>query len=90
VGLAVYSPIVPEVMKNYWRRRFLSDAGRIKESRRLVPEHAFSCYIARMIYFLIQSLRTAGARGSVVVKALCCKSEGRGFKSRCDGFFKLT
>jgi hypothetical protein len=23
----------------------------------------------------------AGARGSVVVKALCCKPEGRGFKS---------
>jgi hypothetical protein len=23
-----------------------------------------------------------GARGSVVVKALCCKLEGRGFKSR--------
>jgi hypothetical protein len=23
-----------------------------------------------------------GARGSVVVKALCCKPEGRGFKSR--------
>jgi hypothetical protein len=26
-------------------------------------------------------LRTWGARGSVVVKALCCKLEGRGFKS---------
>jgi hypothetical protein len=30
------------------------------------------------------------ARGSVVVKALCCKPEGRGFKSRWGGFFKLT
>jgi hypothetical protein len=29
-------------------------------------------------------------RGSVVVKALCCKPEGRGFKSRWGGFFKLT
>jgi hypothetical protein len=27
------------------------------------------------------------ARGSVVVKALCCKPEGRGFKSRSGGFF---
>jgi hypothetical protein len=26
-------------------------------------------------------------RGSVVVKALCCKPEGRGFKSRWGGFF---
>jgi hypothetical protein len=29
-------------------------------------------------------------RGSVVVKALCCKPEGRGFKSRIGGFLKLT
>jgi hypothetical protein len=28
-----------------------------------------------------------GARGSVVIKALCCKPEGRGFKSRWGGFF---
>jgi hypothetical protein len=34
--------------------------------------------------------RSVGARGSVVVKALCCKPEGRGFKSRWGGFFKLT
>jgi hypothetical protein len=27
-------------------------------------------------------LHTSGARGSVVVKALCCKPGGRGFKSR--------
>jgi hypothetical protein len=31
-----------------------------------------------------------GARGRVVVKALCCKPEGRGFNSRWGGFFKLT
>jgi hypothetical protein len=35
------------------------------------------------ITFLI--LRNMGARGSVVVKALCCKQEGRGFKSRRSG-----
>jgi hypothetical protein len=29
-------------------------------------------------------------RGSVVVKALCCKPEDRGFKSQWGGFFKLT
>jgi hypothetical protein len=28
------------------------------------------------------SYGAAGARSSVVVKALCCKPEGRGFKSR--------
>jgi predicted benzoate:H+ symporter BenE len=28
-----------------------------------------------------------GARGSVVVKALCCKPEGRGIASRWGGFF---
>jgi hypothetical protein len=28
--------------------------------------------------------------GSIVVKALCCKPEGCGFKSRWGGFFKLT
>jgi hypothetical protein len=36
----------------------------------------------KMVYIL--------RRGSVVVKALCCKPEGRGFKSRWGGFFKLT
>jgi hypothetical protein len=30
------------------------------------------------------------ARDSVAVKALCCKPEGRGFKSRRGGFFKLN
>jgi hypothetical protein len=30
-----------------------------------------------------------GARGSIVVQALCCKLEGRGFKSRWCGFFKI-
>jgi hypothetical protein len=30
----------------------------------------------------ITTLKVASARGSVVVKALCCKPEGRGFKSR--------
>jgi hypothetical protein len=30
----------------------------------------------------ISMYQTGGARGSVVVKALCCKPEGRGFKSR--------
>jgi hypothetical protein len=38
----------------------------------------------KLIYKIIFYL---GARGSVVVKALCCKPEGRGFKSRWGGFF---
>jgi hypothetical protein len=31
-----------------------------------------------------------GARGSVVVKALCYKPEGRGFDTRSGDFFKFT
>jgi hypothetical protein len=31
-----------------------------------------------------------GARGSVVVKALCYKQEGRGFDTRWDDFIKFT
>jgi hypothetical protein len=31
-----------------------------------------------------------GARGSVVVKALCYKPEGRGFDNRLGDFFKFT
>jgi hypothetical protein len=34
-------------------------------------------YMEKIIYGLVSE-----ARGSVVVKALCCKPEGRGFKSR--------
>jgi hypothetical protein len=30
-----------------------------------------------------------GARGNVVVKALCSKPEGRGFDSRCGEFLNL-
>jgi hypothetical protein len=30
-----------------------------------------------------------GARGSVMVKALCYKPEGRGFDTRWDGFLNL-
>jgi hypothetical protein len=33
--------------------------------------------------------RKNGARGSVVVKALCYKLEGRGFDSRCGEFLNL-
>jgi hypothetical protein len=32
--------------------------------------------------FDLYSLEDRGARGNVVVKALCCKPEGRGFDSR--------
>jgi hypothetical protein len=31
-----------------------------------------------------------GARGSVVVEALCYKPEDRGFETRCGGFFQFT
>jgi hypothetical protein len=32
----------------------------------------------------------SGSRGSVVVKALCYKPEGREFDTRCSDFFKFT
>jgi hypothetical protein len=38
----------------------------------------------------LKLLQYVGPRGNVVVKALCCKPEGRAFKSRWSGFFKLT
>jgi hypothetical protein len=34
-------------------------------------------------------LRMKGARGSVVVEAVCYKPEGRGIKSRWGGFFLI-
>jgi hypothetical protein len=37
--------------------------------------------------FKKSSVSHFGVRGSIVVKALCCKPEGRGFKSRLVGFF---
>jgi hypothetical protein len=35
-----------------------------------------------IIIIIIIIIIIMGARGSVVVKALCCKPDGRGFKSR--------
>jgi hypothetical protein len=32
--------------------------------------------------FIFHSVKTAGARGSVVVKALCYQPEGHGFETR--------
>jgi hypothetical protein len=46
--------------------------------------------IVKNLWILRNSDIISGARGSVVVKALRCKPEGRGFKSRWGGFFKLT
>jgi hypothetical protein len=39
-------------------------------------------YGRAFFFFFFLLLPKWGARGSVVVKALCCKPEGRGFKSR--------
>jgi hypothetical protein len=50
----------------------------------------FYFYIACLFLLILLYIIVVGARGSVVVKALCCKPEGRGFKSRWGGFFKLT
>jgi hypothetical protein len=38
---------------------------------------------------LVTVLYSTGARGSVVVKALCCKPEGGGFETRREEFFNL-
>jgi hypothetical protein len=46
--------------------------------------------IIRNRKILSANVGLSGARGSVVVKALCCKPESRGFKSRWGGYFKLT
>jgi hypothetical protein len=42
--------------------------------------------IKQKIYIFYRSRVSFGARGSVVVKALCCKPEGRGFKSQLVDF----
>jgi hypothetical protein len=39
--------------------------------------------------FLICTLTVVGARGSVVVKALCYKPEGRGFESRGEWLLSI-
>jgi hypothetical protein len=41
-----------------------------------------------IIIIIIIGLQS-GARGSVVVKALCCKPEGRGFDTRQGDFLKF-
>jgi hypothetical protein len=43
---------------------------------------AMNPYLARILYIIINYNNNKGARGSVVVKALCYKQEGCGFKSR--------
>jgi hypothetical protein len=64
-------------------------------------EHCFALLEHLLLYFSWRRLwrvlspgmwrRGIGiSSGSVVVKALCCKPEGRGFQSRWGGFFKLT
>jgi hypothetical protein len=39
-------------------------------------------HISSLIGVFFTTQKICGTRGSVVVKALCCKPEGRGFKSR--------
>jgi hypothetical protein len=50
------------------------------------------CLYYQILIYILYNLAQewVEARGSVVVKALCCKPEGRGFKSRWDECFKLA
>jgi hypothetical protein len=41
-------------------------------------------------YYLFIYYNFVVACGNIVVKALCCKPEGHGFKSQWGGFLKLT
>jgi hypothetical protein len=43
---------------------------------------ALCFFVQTYFIIIIIIIIIIGARGSVVVKALCCKPEGRGFKSR--------
>jgi hypothetical protein len=53
----------------------------------VLPRNAISI---ALILFLSLSKGTWGAHGSVVVKALCYKPEGRGFDTRRGDFFKFN
>jgi hypothetical protein len=60
------------------------------------PRHIFAKYCQSDLHhacsyahFLMLQMRHWGARGSVVVKALCCKPEGHGFDSRWGEFLNL-
>jgi hypothetical protein len=46
------------------------------------------CILAAVLILFV-SYMLKGALGSVVVKALCYKPEGRGFETRCGEFFNL-
>jgi hypothetical protein len=41
-------------------------------------------------WYCFRGFSIVGARGSVLVEALCCKLEGRGIESRRGGLFQLT
>jgi hypothetical protein len=52
--------------------------------------HTRQIWLSKLAYlcnFSLRTLQRGGARGSVVVEALCYKPEGRGIASRWGGFF---
>jgi hypothetical protein len=72
----------------------------VKESLSQLPEHFITQkykQVLRTIWFLVEGRNlllgslvcNCGVRGSVVVKALCYKPEGRGFDSRLGEFLNL-
>jgi hypothetical protein len=56
-----------------------------RATRRNIPEDTILHLTKRFFGFRFYALHTCcGPRGDVVVKALCCKSERRGFETRRD------
>jgi hypothetical protein len=81
-------------IKSYWHLNFPPRKIHVSCSLRLIfVVRRIILHQRRRLYNMsisVITVKNEGARGSVVVKALCCKPEGRGFKSRWGGFFKLT
>jgi hypothetical protein len=78
-------------VSRYLRERGGGEGGkhitknRLPEGELFLPYtlKSFICFLKWLIFIiLVRTSQETGARGSVVVKALCCKPEGRGFKSR--------
>jgi hypothetical protein len=74
--------------------RHLAGSGNLIRSHDIpcgpMPKHASSTYSSHFLWSPSVLHKYHHILGTVVVKARCCKPDGRGFKFRCGGFFKLT
>jgi hypothetical protein len=73
--------IINAVNTKCWTCCFVRGPCRIKGKQRLALSRTYF-YFPLSQYFLTYTTLTRGARGSAVVKALCCKPEGRGLETR--------